>query len=165
MIAYDPAEWHDLFVAIAGATAALAGLLFIAISINLGEIVRSKVLPLRAVDSLGVMVVALLVSIFILTPGQSRTALGLELLVTGLLACVVLLRPWLARIGAPKENPQEQRVLPVISVACSLVPIAIAGLTLLLEAGGGLYWLVPSLIVGFLVAVSSAWVLLLEIHR
>lgn len=165
MIAYDPAEWHDLFVAIAGATAALAGLLFIAISINLGEIVRSKVLPLRAVDSLGVMVVALLVSIFILTPGQSRTALGLELLVTGLLACVVLLRPWLARIGAPKENPQEQRVLPVISVACSLVPIAVAGLTLLLEAGGGLYWLVPSLIVGFLVAVSSAWVLLLEIHR
>lgn len=165
MIAYDPAEWHELFVAIAGATAALAGLLFIAISINLGEILKSKVLPIRAVNSLGIMVLALLVSIFILTPGQSRTALGLELLIMGLLGCGALLQPWIARIGAPKENPQERRVLPVVGIVLSLVPIPIAGLSLLLEAGGGLYWLVPSLIVGFLVAVSSAWVLLLEIHR
>ncbi len=165
MIAYDPAEWHELFVAMAGATAALAGLLFIAISINLGDILKSKSLPIRAVDSLAIMVSVLIVSIFVLTPGQSTTVLGLELLLTGVLACGIRLRAWIAHWGLPKESPQERRVTPVVTVMVSLAPIAIAGLSLLLEAGGGLYWLVPSLVLGFLAAVSSAWVLLVEIQR
>ena len=56
-------------------------------------------------------------------------------------------------------------MFPAVAVVVSLAPVAVAGLSLLLEAGGGLYWLVPSLVLGFLVAVSSAWVLLVEIHR
>jgi hypothetical protein len=35
MHAYSTAGWESLFVALAGASAALAGLLFVAISINL----------------------------------------------------------------------------------------------------------------------------------
>ena len=38
MFAYDPSEWTDLFVATAGASAALAGLVFVAVSINLERI-------------------------------------------------------------------------------------------------------------------------------
>jgi hypothetical protein len=33
MTAYQPEEWHDMFVAMAGA-AALTGLIFVAVSIN-----------------------------------------------------------------------------------------------------------------------------------
>ncbi len=33
------------------------------------------------------------------------------------------------------------------------------------DNGGGLYWMVPALITGFLTAVTGAWVLLVEIHR
>ena len=124
MIAYDPAEWHELFVATAGATAALAGLLFIAISINLGDILKSKTLPLRAVDSLGIMVSVLIVSILVLTPGQSTMVLGLELLITGLLACGIRLRAWIATRSLPKESPQERRVFPAVAVVVSLAPVA-----------------------------------------
>jgi hypothetical protein len=46
--AYDPELWHDLFVAVAGAAAALAGLVFVAVSINVERILQYKGLPERA---------------------------------------------------------------------------------------------------------------------
>ena len=48
MPAYSAAEWESLFVAEAGASAALAGLLFVALSINLERILKGIGLPGRA---------------------------------------------------------------------------------------------------------------------
>jgi hypothetical protein len=50
MFAYDPSEWTDLFVATAGASAALAGLVFVAVSINLERILSFRGLPERALS-------------------------------------------------------------------------------------------------------------------
>ncbi len=41
----------------------------------------------------------------------------------------------------------------------------VAGIGVLAPAGGGLYWLVPELILGFGGSVANAWILLVEIHR
>jgi hypothetical protein len=45
MTPYQPERWHDLFVATAGAAAALAGLIFVAVSINLEQILKYPALP------------------------------------------------------------------------------------------------------------------------
>ena len=42
MTAYQPEQWHDMFVAMAGAVAALTGLIFVAVSINLERVLKGQ---------------------------------------------------------------------------------------------------------------------------
>ncbi len=110
------------------------------------------------------MVTALVVSILVLTPGQSTELLAIELVVVGLLGGLVQLVPRM-RIPADPEGRALWTVVPVVGIVVSFLPISIAGVSLLVEAGGGLYWLVVALILGLITTVTSAWVLLVEIHR
>jgi hypothetical protein len=45
------------------------------------------------------------------------------------------------------------------------LPFPVAGASLLLQTGGGPYWLVPGIVLCLVVAVFNAWVLLIEIVR
>jgi hypothetical protein len=45
VLGYQPEQWHSLFEAIAGASATLAGLIFVAVSLNLKEILRGRARP------------------------------------------------------------------------------------------------------------------------
>ena len=164
MAGYASAPWSELYVAMAGAAAALLGLLFVAVSINLEQVLRTAWLPLRAGETLGLLVVLLATAVFVLVPGQTRTALGLELAATGLL--LLGLDGWLRiRRGRPADAPARTVVVPAVIVALTGAPLVLAGATLVAGAGGGLYWTVPALLAGFAGAVFNAWVLLVEILR
>lgn len=70
---YDLAAWSDFWVAMAGASAALTGLLVVAVSINLEQILGFPLLPLRAAETLGLLVALLVASVFGLVPGGRMT--------------------------------------------------------------------------------------------
>ena len=53
MRSYDPDVWQSFFVAVISAAAALTGLLFVAVSINLDKILKGRsYLPARAAETL-----------------------------------------------------------------------------------------------------------------
>jgi hypothetical protein len=81
-------EWHDFFLAQAGAAGVLTGLVFVAVSINLQEILSEpgSGLPGRAAEALILLVGVLTASILLLVPGQSKRAVGVEVLAVGLAA-------------------------------------------------------------------------------
>jgi modulator of FtsH protease len=164
MTAYQPEQWHDMFVAMAGAAAALTGLIFVAVSINLEQVLKYPALPPRAVETLSILIGLLGLSVFVLIPGQSLTALGAEILVLGLVTGAVLLAK---RIRLPRAagQPLTWTVTPVAVILAATLPMAAAGISVLVRGGGGLYWLVAALVLGFAGAVFNAWILLVEIHR
>ena len=139
MTAYDPTEWSDLFVASAGATAALAGLVFVAISINIDRILKLEGLPERALETVLTLLGAVVVSLIGLIPGQGHVALGAEP------------PAWLAG--------------RLFVRAIGTVPLLVGGVSMLVESGGGLYWIAAGIIGAITGAVVNAWVLLVEILR
>lgn len=165
MHAYTSESWESLFVTEAGVAAVLAGLLFVAVSISLTQVLQHPGLPGRAAEAIGLLVGVLVAGTLGLVPGQSRIALGTELLAVGLLA-------WFVQIGIHVQaarhhvGPSAAVLVGRIALAqVAVLPLAIAGLSLLLGAGGGLYWLAPGIILSLLVAILDAWVLLIEILR
>lgn len=164
MDAYRPDAWHDLAVATVGATAALTGLLFVAVSINLSRILAFPSLPRRAAATLVLLLALLSAGVFVLVPGQPRAALAAELAGTGL----VLALTGAAQVARVPRGPDASRGRHVGAAVLVLLPAAallVAAGSLALGAGGGLYWLAGALVGGIAAACANAWVLLVEIQR
>jgi hypothetical protein len=161
---YSTAGWANFFVAEVGASAALVGLLFVAVSINLARIIQYPSLPGRAFEALVLLVMVLFVATFGLVPGQSMAAFGIEVSVTAVAGWALTV---FLQFSGPRD-PIVQRSWIVSRVAMTqiaTVPMVVAGVSLLLERGGGLYWVVVAVVGSFLAALADAWVLLVEIQR
>jgi hypothetical protein len=165
MSGYQTAPWSDFSVAVVGASAALTGLLVVAVSINVERILAGDALTGRSLNAMVLFVVPLVVGVLVLVPGQPRTGLGVELALTGAAAGGCLLR--INRPGSrgtlePLLSWVLVRLLPSATITGGLLA---AGVSLLAGAGGGLYWVVPVVLVSFLGGLATAWVLLIEVRR
>jgi hypothetical protein len=163
MTASIAAGWEDFFVAQVGAAAALSGLLFVAVSINLTRILSIPLLPARAAETLLVLMSVLAVASFGLVPGQGRVALGCELGGVGLVV-------WLASVRTQLQTSRDvnqRRWLPsrVIGTQASSLPFVVAGVLVASGHDRGLYWIVPGTLASFASGMLNAWVLLVEIQR
>jgi hypothetical protein len=158
-MAFDIKAWSDYGVAIVGAAAVLVGLLFVAVSVNSAWFSSSKAHRGRAGQALVLFVVPLVTGILLLIPGQSTTALGIEIAASGLLVGSVLLA-----LGSA-ELKDEPRAIVVIDRASPRTFITLAlivcGASLIAGHFGGLYWLAGAHVGALLTGLLNAWVFLL----
>jgi hypothetical protein len=159
-------EWSDFFVAEVGASAALAGFVIVAISINLTRIISFPWLPGRAAETLVAPTGVLIVSSYMLVPRQPAGQLAFELIATGaamwLVPMVIQLRTARRQSGVV---PRRSLVTRFLLTQISSVPIIASGALMWNGAANAVAWTVPGVIASLISTVINAWVLLVEIVR
>ena len=159
MTAYDVSEWADFANTVAGGAAALAGLLFVGLSLNLAEVLKYPGVPARAAVTLGPTIAILLTAIFVATPGQDPRVLAVEIAVIGIFGALV------AGLYQRKERSRARTMYLTLLPLVPAVLLIVGAVSLWLQRGGGLYWVTASVTTGFVAASANAWVLLVEIKR
>jgi hypothetical protein len=154
-------NWGDFAVVMGAATAALLGLLFVAVSIRVEPIARSAELRNRTAQTVTLLLTGLLVSALLAVP-QDTWALGVEYLVLALVVAAVA--RVLDRRAGGRVGSAIGRVLdstnPTI-VTCLL--LAVAGVILIFGETDGAYFLVPALIAVLVGGVVNAWLILVRL--
>lgn len=165
MDGYSTANWNGAFSAVANASAALTGLLFVALSINLSHVIKGQGLVARAIEVLILLAGALIISTLLLMPGQQIESTAVEILSIAVVLFVLLAY---IHVRAPRRAlgvSRRQFALRVVGSQSGPVLLIVGAASLFAQNGGGLYWVVPALLAAMIAAIVGAWVLLVEIVR
>lgn len=158
-------DWLSFYVASAGASAALTGLIFVSLSINILKILSNSSLIDRAFISIMLFMTALVVSLLHLIPEQSNITFGSEIIIAGVLSWLVVTKK---DINIYRLKDVKFKKLYIINMAVdqvSLVPYIAGGFLTLTGCNCGEYWIASAIIFSFLKAILDSWVLLIEINR
>lgn len=166
-MAFDPVAWHDFYVMSGGAAAALAGLLFVAMSLHARGIMAEPFFSNRAIGTLMSLASQLLISGAVLIPGQPVKLLGAEVEVAALFFLGYIVRQMQTR--GPKAPPVAStlthRLMELVGGTIWIVLFNVAGVSLLLGAGGGLYLLAAVISFMFAWNIYIAWMLITEVSE
>ncbi len=126
-------------------------------------VVTAPSLVARARESVLLLAFVLLTSAAVLIPGQSRDALGIELLAFGLLVLLIV-GVGLRTATTTNVTARQVALRGLLAVSGPLLAL-VAGISLLAESGGGLNWWAGAVFLAYAAALLGAWVLLVEVLR
>ena len=137
------------------------GLLFVAIQVNREWIVKYPALRGRAMETLLIFALALIVSMLLAIPGQPVRLLGVEILAVGsIYGLGVIAANRKTKEGSP--NARLNRLLSYTTPALlSAVLTLFSGAMLIAGQVSALYWLTAAMIFALSGGVASAWLFLM----
>ena len=158
--AYHPEAWHELYILLGGAAAALTGLLFVATSLHVERIIATPHWGRRIFANTFSLTGVLIESILVTIP-QPAQWLGYELVIGNIFLLIFLMAPlirsWIATAGVPP--------LRLVAGTLSWLLGAAGGAGLVVGAGGGMFLVTGSCAVLIWVCVWNAWSLLIANYR
>jgi hypothetical protein len=157
--------WQTFFSTQAEVSAALTGLVFVALSINLKQILSLPGLADRAGEALLLLLLPVLVGLAGVLPQTSIRALGGEFLGLGLVMTAAVTLILAAGHRTTTSRPPREFVTRATGAGSAVVMTVIAGALLLAGHPGGLWWQAVGTGLCIAAGVADAWVLLVEILR
>ena len=159
-----PAQWTDFFVMVGGGAAALAGLIFVAMSVNLGIILGNTTHRNRATNMLSGFTAVFMACGLGLVGDQRLGVLGVEWLVLWLIATAIFIRGYVVAIRAGMSSIGLNWPRLAGGTICYLAEV-IGAILLILGHSAGLYIAAIATIVLFGFLISGAWLLIIGIHE
>ncbi|MDQ6897249.1 MAG: hypothetical protein M3171_11695 [Actinomycetota bacterium] len=156
--------WKDFNVAMVGALAALGGLVIVAASVNIADIVKEASLVARLAAGVATLVLGLVVAAVGLMPGLPLSVYGIVVLAATVV--VATFQVVAARHIFRDRHPQNRmRPLKAVIGFLPLAAYLVGGLMLVVGSAGGL----PLLALGSMLAIVSgllvSWIVLVEVLR
>lgn len=157
-------EWKDFNVAIAGATAALAGLVIVAASVNIADIVKSRTLTARLGSGIVMLVLALVACAVGLVPGIDAIWFGSIVAAISLVA--LAFQVGTARLLAADRDPRDRgRWAKALPGFLPGVAYLVAGALTVAGVPAGLYVAAAGAMLAIIAALIVSWVALVEVLR
>src|SRR3984885_2779875 len=157
---YSTVPWASSGAAPAAVAGALTGLLFVALSVKSDTLLASRSLRARATQTLVLFMTSVLIAVCLVAP-QPAAALGAELIAVAAASGTLLLI--LDRRAGHGSNQEGARDIGKFAPnALTTVLVGVAGVTLLVKAGGGLYWLIPAAVASLVGGVLDAGLFLVK---
>jgi hypothetical protein len=166
---YSSAGWNELFILAGGATAALSGLIFVGLSVNIKTVLEieksegTSLLTGRGLEALVALLNVLVICIVGATPNINRAVLASFIL---LVAAESAISPVRALGSTRGRSEISKATLQRLLTATALTLIyVLAGVTLAAGHGGGVLWLPGAFVLSVFIAAVNAWILLIEVIR
>ena len=161
---YRPDQWHDYFITVGGASAALTGLVFVALSLNVSVIAHDPTHRYRAIGTLSGFTAIFVICGLGLMGGQDHRAVGLEWLIVSAVAAVVYVYGYIQAIrrGESSVGLRSYRLVG----GTGLHVVEIVGAALLLSGYlACLYLAAISMISLLAFMISGAWLLIIGVSE
>jgi len=157
-------SWHDFNVAMLGAAAALAGLVIVAASVNIADIVKATSLTARLASGISGLVLTITAAAIGLIPDITGTVYGIVILVTSL---VFVVFPVSAARRVFENRDPANRARGMKAALGFVSPVAYLTGAVLLIAGApaGLMLFAAGSILAIMAALLISWVVLVEVLR
>lgn len=162
-VVYNPDQWRDFFTMVGGASAALIGLVFVAMSLNVRTVTQDPTHRYRAIGTLTAFVAVFMIFAFGLMGDQTNVGLGAAWLVIAAGAGTIYVNGYLQALKQGGSVLSLYRERHVVGTANYLAQIAGAGL-LLLGDRVGIYIAAVAMIAYFPYAISGAWLLIVRVY-
>jgi hypothetical protein len=159
-----PQQWDNFFVMVGGGAAALAGLIFVAMSTNHAIILQNKTHKNRAINMLSGFTASFMASGLALMGSQSLQALGLEWLVLWVIATIIFIRGYIIAIRSGMSSIGLNLPRLAGGTICYLAEV-ISAIFLILGYSSGFYIAAVAIVVLFAFLISGAWLLMIGIYE
>jgi hypothetical protein len=156
---YDPGLWSNFFLLVGTGSAALTGLVFVAISVNLKGVLKDATHTYRAINMLSGFTAVFILSSFALMGHQTNQTLGLEWLLVSLFAAAINTNGYIRGFSSGGSRYALGFVRVAGGSACYLGQI-IGSIMFYFGAGAGIYVGAIGIIVNFYFLVSGSWLLI-----
>jgi uncharacterized protein YhhL (DUF1145 family) len=154
--------WGDFAVITGGASAALVGLLFVAVSIRAEHIAESKALRSRLAQILTIFLGVLIASTAIALPNPAGWVLGVELVAVSLMMGVALIVMNGHAKRADTVSSLEGLLAKINPNLTTAALICVGGLCLVFGLTEGLFLIVVAALFAFVGGVIGAWLVLVR---
>lgn len=157
-------QWNNFFIMVGGGAAALAGLIFVAMSINPESIIRNTTHRNRAINMLSGFSAIFMASSLALLGNQYPAALGYEWLFLWLIATFIFVRGYVVAIKSRMSSLGLKAPRLAGGTLCYLAEVA-GSIFLIFGHSEGIYIAAIATIILFAFLISGAWLLIIGIHE